>query len=121
MAADDGEPAPPGPRRRGRAVKPSAATLGVDLASLDWQRSGTGDGALEVAFVGPGDTRDRGRASDRSAARGSAARPPGEPAVQWVLLRVAGDPAGRVLIYDRTEWQNFVDGAGNGEFDGAAE
>lgn len=96
-------------RRRPRA-KPPATGLGVDLATLDWQRSGTDDGALEVAFVpGPED------------ASGPAARRAREDAVQWVLLRVAGDPAGRVLVYDRTEWLSFVDGAGNGEFDWAAE
>ena len=71
--------------------KPTLQQLGVDPAELDWQRSGTGVGSLEVAFVG------------------------GEP-VNWVLLRVAGDPVGRVLVYDRTEWMCFLDGVVRGEF-----
>jgi len=71
--------------------KPSLAELGVDPAQLDWQRSGTDAGSLEVAFVGVG-------------------------RADWVLLRVAGDPAGRVLVYDRTEWMCFLDGVGRGEF-----
>jgi hypothetical protein len=37
-----------------------------------------------------------------------------------VLLRVAGDQARRVLVFDRNEWECFVDGARNGEFDDAA-
>ncbi len=80
-------------------AKPTLARLRVDLAALDWQRSGTGAGSFEVAFLsgaGPG-------------------------RADWVLLRVAGDPAGRVLVYDRTEWLCFIDGAGHGEFDWPAE
>jgi hypothetical protein len=50
-----------------------------------------GDGAIEVAFAGG-----------------------------WVLMRVAGDPGGRVLVFDRHEWECFLDGARNGEFDDAA-
>jgi hypothetical protein len=35
-------------------------------------------------------------------------------------MRVAGDPAERVLVFDRNEWECFIDGARNGEFDDAA-
>jgi hypothetical protein len=76
-------------------AKPTLERLQVDLAALDWQRSGAGAGSLEVAFVSG---TEPGRAD-------------------WVLLRVAGDPEGRVLVYDRTEWLCFIDGAGRGEFD----
>ncbi|TDB92788.1 DUF397 domain-containing protein [Actinomadura sp. 7K534] len=31
--------------------KPTAAELGVDPAALDWKRSGTDEGSIEVAFV----------------------------------------------------------------------
>ena len=31
-------------------------------------------------------------------------------------MRVSGDPAGRVLVFDRNEWECFLDGARNGEF-----
>ena len=97
----------------GRPAKPSVAELGIDLDAPTsppapvWRRSGAGggagggaddsagDGAIEVAFV---------------EARGE----------MWVLMRVAGDPAGRVLVYDRHEWECFLDGAKNGEFDDAA-
>jgi Domain of unknown function (DUF397) len=80
-------------------AKPTLAGLQVDLAALDWQRSGAEAGSFEVAFI-PG--AGPGRAD-------------------WVLLRVANDPAGRVLVYDRTEWLCFIDGAGHGEFDRASD
>jgi hypothetical protein len=90
----------------------------VDLASLDWQRSGTGAGSFEVAFVARAPQNPRaaagqvhGVAPDRDA--GSTC-----PAIDWILLRVAGDPVGRVLVYDRNEWLCFLDGAARGEFDG---
>jgi hypothetical protein len=35
-------------------------------------------------------------------------------------MRVGGDPAGRVLVYDRREWECFLDGVRDGEFDDAA-
>jgi hypothetical protein len=76
-------------------AKPTVAELGIDVSAQRWQRSGDGDGAVEIAFISgsqPGD-------------------------VQWVLMRVAGDPAGRVLVYDRNEWECFLDGVRNGEFD----
>ncbi len=77
--------------------KPAADSLGIDLASLTWRRpggAGTGEaGALEVAM----------------------ARTAGDST--WVLLRVAGDPTGRVLVYDEHEWDCFLDGVRNGEFD----
>jgi hypothetical protein len=80
-------------------AKPTLARLQVDLAALDWQRSGTEAGSFEVAFVSGA----------------------GSGQTDWVLLRVAGDPVGRVLVYDRTEWLCFIDGAGHGEFDCPAE
>jgi len=78
--------------------KPPAGALGVDLASLEWRSAGAGGqheprGALEVATLA--------RAGDG----------------WWVLLRVAGDPAERVLVYDETEWECFLDGVRKGEFD----
>lgn len=82
--------------------KPTLRQLGIDPATLDWQRSGTGAGSLEVAFVG-GEAERAGAGSERIGA-------------DWVLLRVAGDPAARVLVYDRTEWMCFLDGVGRGEF-----
>jgi Domain of unknown function (DUF397) len=72
--------------------KPAIDELDIDLDSQSWRRSGAGDGAIEVAFV---------------TALGE----------EWVLMRVAGDTAGRVLVYDRHEWECFVDGAKAGEFD----
>jgi hypothetical protein len=74
--------------------------LGIDVESLDWQRSAGGTGSIEIAFAGirPHAEVDRG---------------------EWVLMRVADDPAGRVLVYDRFEWECFLDGVKNGEFDDA--
>jgi hypothetical protein len=89
-------------------AKPTPAGLGVDLAALDWQRSGDGPGSFEVAFVASSGNR---RSDPPSGRLGPGAR------ADWVLLRVAGDPNGRVLIYDRNEWTCFLDGAGHGEFD----
>ena len=39
------------------------------------------------------------------------------PRTEYVLMRVAGDPEGRVLVYDRHEWECFLDGVRGGEFD----
>jgi hypothetical protein len=79
------------------AAKPTVADLGLDPAAQHWQRSGDGPGAIEIAF------------------------PPGTGADQWVLMRVAGDPADRVLVFDRHEWECFLDGARSGEFDDASD
>jgi hypothetical protein len=81
-------------------AKPTVSDLGIDLAAQAWQRSGRGDGALEVAFARTEDGAGKG--------------------AEWVLMRVAGDPARRVLVFDRHEWECFLDGARNGEFDAAA-
>ena len=78
-------------------AKPTVSDLGVDPAAQVWHRSGHGDGAIEVAFV-----------------------PGAAGAADWALMRVAGDPQGRILVYDRHEWECFLDGARNGEFDDAA-
>jgi len=77
--------------------KPTVEALGIDLASLSWQRSGEGDGTIEVAFTGR----------------------LGGTTGEWVLMRVVGDPAERVLVYDRHEWECFLDGVRKGEFDDA--
>jgi hypothetical protein len=79
------------------AAKPTPEELGIDLAAQQWDRSGGGTGSIEVAF--PVAQCERG---------------------DWVLMRVAGDPAGRVLVFDRNEWECFLDGVRNGEFDDAA-
>jgi len=82
-------------------AKPTVEGLGIDLAAQAWQRSGEGDGSIEIAFV---------RATGAS----------GGPGQDWILMRVAGDPDQRVLVFDRNEWECFLDGARNGEFDDAA-
>ena len=79
-------------------AKPTVAGLGIDVGVQNWQRSGHGDGAVEIAFVGG------------SASTGA----------EWVLMRVAADPESRVLVYDRNEWECFLDGVRAGEFDDAA-
>lgn len=90
-------------RQPGHHAKPTPAGLGVDLAALEWKRSGAGDGSIEVAFpLGP------------------ASRPAAWEHGEWVLMRIAGDPAGRVLVFDRNEWACFLDGVRNGEFDDVA-
>lgn len=83
-------------------AKPTVSELGIDPAAQAWKRSGHGDGALEIAVVRV------------------AAPAPAAPVTEWVLMRVAGDPDHRVLVFDRHEWECFLDGARNGEFDAAA-
>jgi len=75
--------------------KPTVAELGIDIGAQTWRRSGNGDGAIEIAFV----------------------HDPAGAAGDWVLMRVAGDRAGRVLLYDQYEWECFLDGVKKGEFD----
>lgn len=82
-------------------AKPTVSELGIDLAAQAWHRSGHGDGTIEVAFTRAGHPH----AGDRA---------------EWVLMRVAGDPDQRVLVFDRHEWECFLDGARAGEFDDAA-
>lgn len=71
--------------------KPTVEELGIDVDSLTWLSSNDTPGAIEVAFT-----------------------------QEWVLMRVAGDPTNRVLVYDHHEWECFLDGAKKGEFDDAA-
>ena len=71
--------------------KPTVEELGIDVDAISWRRSSAGPGAIEVAFAG-----------------------------EWVLMRLGGDPGKRVLVYDQHEWECFLDGAKNGEFDDAA-
>ena len=107
-------------RGHGSPAKPTVAGLGVDLAALDWQRSGTGAGSFEVAFLAARcDAEDcqPAQAPGHGGALMTAREVAAGPDADWVLLRVAGDPAGRVLVYDRTEWLCFVDGVARGEFD----
>lgn len=81
-------------------AKPTVSELGIDLDAQVWQRSGDGAGAIEIAVTRTGTAASQD---------------------QWVLMRVAGDPADRVLVFDRHEWECFLDGARNGEFDDATD
>lgn len=78
--------------------KPTPEELGIDPDAQRWTRSGEGDGSIEVAFP----------ENPARWARGD-----------WVLMRVSGDSDGRVLLFGRGEWECFLDGARNGEFDDA--
>ena len=94
-------------------TKPTVEELGIDVGTQTWHRSGGRDGSIEVAFVGmvsPGE-----QAAERAGSQPVDSPTPGE----WVLMRVAGDRSGRVLVYDRFEWECFLDGVKNGEFDDA--
>lgn len=79
--------------------KPTPADLGIDPAALHWERSGEGEGTIEIAFP---------------------ENPARWPRGDWVLMRVAGDSEGRILVFDRNEWVCFLDGVRKGEFDNAA-
>jgi hypothetical protein len=75
--------------------KPTATELGVNLEALKWLGSGDQPGTIQVAFV---------------TARGA----------DWVLLRELGDDGGLISVFSLFEWECFLDGAKNGEFDAAA-
>jgi hypothetical protein len=93
-----------------RGGKPTPQELGIDLAAQQWERSGDGDGAIEVAFpAAPSPPVSGGGSVAQTWGRGD-----------WVLMRVAGDPHCRVLVFDRNEWECFLDGVRKGEFDDAA-
>ena len=96
-------------------AKPTVSALGVDIGALAWRRSGETAGCVEIAFVGA--ARDDGAAGGTGAARDVGAA--GDTGATWVLMRVADDPEGRVLVYDRNEWECFLDGVRGGEFDDA--
>lgn len=84
----------------GARLKPGQLTveaLGIDPAVQDWTRSGDEDGCIEIAM--PAGDWERG---------------------DVVLLRVGGAPNAHVSVYGRHEWECFLDGAGNGEFDDLA-
>jgi Domain of unknown function (DUF397) len=111
-------------------AKPTVSELGIDLAAQVWHRSGQGDGVIEIAFArsGPtahtaGDTAAHAAGNTNAHAAGDttpdSAEPPADRA-EWVLMRVTGDPDERVLVFDRHEWECFLDGARDGEFDDAA-
>jgi hypothetical protein len=108
-------------------TKPTVAALGIDAGAQDWQRSGEGEGAIEIAFVRPGACPGAGAAAAGTAAAVAATAAAGAdgvtgaggPGATWILMRVAGDPDGRVLVYDRNEWECFLDGVRAGEFDDA--
>ena len=119
--------------RRGQAAviaKPTAEELGIDPDAQEWQRSGEGAGAIEITFTGgaSGVPRASGVPGGRASGvpgrlvfpRASGADEPGR-AEDWVLMRVAGDPDRRVLVFDRNEWECFLDGARKGEFDDATD
>jgi hypothetical protein len=107
-------------------AKPTVSGLGVDPAAQVWHRSGHGDGAIEVAFVRVSGARSTASANIPAPALASNPAPDSArasapaDAQEWVLMRVAGDPEQRVLVFDRHEWECFLDGARNGEFDAAA-
>ncbi|HWG65334.1 MAG TPA: DUF397 domain-containing protein [Streptosporangiaceae bacterium] len=94
--------------------KPTVEDLGIEVDAQQWRRSGEQAGSIEVAFV-PAARVPAGVVAAGSRGEASA---PGDTA--WVLMRVAGDPENRVLVYDRNEWECFLDGVRNGEFDDTA-
>ncbi|HEX6445997.1 MAG TPA: DUF397 domain-containing protein [Streptosporangiales bacterium] len=75
-----------------RPVKPTVRELGIDVDAVAWQRSGDGGDPVEIAFVG-----------------------------EWVLMRAGDRPAGQVLVFDHAEWDAFVRGVKDHEFDAAGE
>lgn len=81
------------------AGKPAPEELGIDVEAQSWTRSGAGSGSIEIAFPENPARWERG---------------------DWVLMRVAGDAEHRTLVFDRNEWECFLDGARKGEFDDAA-
>ena len=99
--------------------KPTVADLGIDPDTQHWQRSGAGSGAIEVAFV---QAPARSPGLDGPVRDGPVRDGPVRDDTdldEWVLMRVTDDPEGRILVFDRNEWECFLDGARKGEFDDA--
>jgi len=76
-------------------AKLTVEELRIDVGELVWRRSAEGSGAIEVAFARTGSEK-------------------------WVLMRLIDDPDRRVSVFSRFEWDCFLDGVRNGEFDGTA-
>jgi hypothetical protein len=76
-------------------TKPTIGELGIDVGTIAWRRSTLGSGAIEIAFT---------RARDQD----------------WVLMRLSDDSGRRISVFTRFEWDCFLDGVKNGEFDDAA-
>lgn len=74
--------------------KPTTAELGIDPGELTWRSSTFGPGAIQVAFAHALGQR-------------------------WALMRLNDDSSGRVSVFTSFEWDCFLDGAKNGEFDDA--
>jgi hypothetical protein len=87
---------------------PDSLPAGIDPSTLEWRcpdRAGAGGrppGPPDGAGAPAGDIE--------------VAITPRPGGGNWVLLRVTGDPAGRILVYDEHEWECFLDGARKGEF-----
>ncbi|WP_019815187.1 DUF397 domain-containing protein [Saccharomonospora saliphila] len=65
----------------------------LDLRSARWRRLRPATGTVEFAFVTDGDT------------------------TTYVALRRVCDPEGTVLVFTPSEWDAFLAGARDGEFD----
>ncbi|HXP21236.1 MAG TPA: hypothetical protein VN840_16460 [Streptosporangiaceae bacterium] len=121
---------------RGAAGPSAGSTGGVGLSagpdraaglSAGPDRGAAGSSAVPASGAGSsaGPDRAAGPSATSQPAADSTASTRSDPSAGtapddvWVLLRVAGDPDGRVLVYDRVEWECFLDGASRGEFDDA--
>jgi hypothetical protein len=102
-------------------AKPTVEELGIDPDAQEWQRSGDGAGAIEIAFACVNSVVPEGHGVFRTSGGpdGHGAAEPGDG--NWILMRVADDPERRVLVFDRNEWECFLDGARKGEFDDATD
>lgn len=76
-------------------AKLTVEELRIDVGELTWRRSAEGPGAIEVAFARAGSE-------------------------ERVLMRLTDDPDRRVSVFSRFEWDCFLDGVRNGEFDDTA-
>jgi hypothetical protein len=79
----------------------------------------TAHAAGNITAHAAGDTTAHAAGNITAHAAWDTTQPPADRA-EWVLMRVTGDPDGRVLVFDRHEWECFLDGARNGEFDDGA-
>jgi hypothetical protein len=86
---------------------PDNLPAGIDPSTLDWRRPVDLGGAAAAG---------RSPAGDAPGGDIEVAITPRPGGGNWVLLRVTGDPAGRVLAYDEHEWECFLDGARKDEF-----
>ena len=94
----------------------------MDLTSVRWRKASysgaNGGGCVEVGIWRKASvTTSNGGQAEVTAAHDTAAAPPKASENLLYLVRDSKDPDGPKLAFTTTEWNNFIAGAKDGEFD----